>query len=298
MNSSSFFRLLLLSAIWGASFLFMRIGAPVLGPSLLIFCRVGLAALFLFTISIYDKQDLFVSQHWKHYLILGLFNSAIPFLLFAYAAKTVSASLLSILNATAPIWAAVISTIWFRSQLTFKVALGMALGLIGVCVLAGVEALTLPKNGTTAIAAGLAAAMSYGIVTTYAKTAKSIAPFANAHGSMWSATLLLAPLTWLSAPVMEIPPIHIILSVAILGIVCSGIAYLLYFRLISDIGATSALTVTFLIPVFGILWGRLFLGETIGMHTVIGGAIVLAGTALVTNFSIKAIFGTRETAPY
>lgn len=189
----------------GSIFFIHAYRRPVLGPSLLIFCRVGLAALFLFTISIYDKQDLFVSQHWKHYLILGLFNSAIPFLLFANAAKTVSASLLSILNATAPIWAAVISTIWFRSQLTFKVALGMALGLIGVCVLAGVEALTLPENGTTAIAAGLAAAMSYGIATTYAKKAESIAPFANAHGSMWSATLLLAPLTWLSAPVMEIP---------------------------------------------------------------------------------------------
>lgn len=292
MNSSSLFRLLLLSAIWGASFLFMRIGAPVLGPTLLIFCRVGLAALFLFAISTYSKQKLFVSLHWKHYLILGLFNSAIPFLLFAYAAKTVSASLLSILNATAPIWAAVISALWFRSPLTIKAALGMILGLIGVGVLAGVEALTLQENGTVAIAAGLAAAMSYGIATTYAKTAKSVAPFANAHGSMWGATLLLAPLTWLSAPVMDLPPLRIVLSVAILGIVCSGIAYLLYFRLISDVGATSALTVTFLIPVFGILWGWLFLGENIGLHTVMGGAVILIGTALVTNFSIKTLFET------
>ncbi|BDU56887.1 hypothetical protein LTEGF4_25680 (plasmid) [Limnohabitans sp. TEGF004] len=109
---------------------------------------------------------------------------------------------------------------------------------------------------------------------------------------MWGATLLLAPLTWLSAPVMDLPPLRIVLSVAILGIVCSGIAYLLYFRLISDVGATSALTVTFLIPVFGILWGWLFLGENIGLHTVMGGAVILIGTALVTNFSIKTLFET------
>jgi drug/metabolite transporter (DMT)-like permease len=295
MNSPSFFRLLLLSAIWGASFLFMRIGAPVLGPSLLIFYRVGLAALFLLAISFYHKQDLFLTQHWKHYLILGLFNSAIPFLLFAYAAKTISASLLSILNATAPIWAAVIGAIWFKSQLTLKILLGMIFGLIGVGFLAGVETLALPENGTIAIASGLAAAMSYGIATTYAKTAKSIAPFANAHGSMWGATLFLAPLTWISDPVMALPSVQIVFSVAILGIVCSGLAYLLYFRLISDVGATSALTVTFLIPVFGILWGWLFLNENVGPHTIIGGALVLMGTAQVTNFSVRTLFASPKT---
>jgi drug/metabolite transporter (DMT)-like permease len=273
----------------------MRIGAPVLGPSLLIFYRVGLAALFLLAISFYHKQDLFLTQHWKHYLILGLFNSAIPFLLFAYAAKTISASLLSILNATAPIWAAVIGAIWFKSQLTLKILLGMIFGLIGVGFLAGVETLALPENGTIAIASGLAAAMSYGIATTYAKTAKSIAPFANAHGSMWGATLFLAPLTWISDPVMALPSVQIVFSVAILGIVCSGLAYLLYFRLISDVGATSALTVTFLIPVFGILWGWLFLNENVGPHTIIGGALVLMGTAQVTNFSVRTLFASPKT---
>lgn len=273
----------------------MRIGAPVLGPSLLIFYRVGLAALFLLAISSYHQHDLFLTQHWKHYLILGLFNSAIPFLLFAYAAKTISASLLSILNATAPIWAAVIGAIWFKSQLTLKILLGMIFGLIGVGFLAGVETLALPKNGTIAIASGLAAAMSYGIATTYAKTAKSIAPFANAHGSMWGATLFLAPLTWISDPVMALPSVQIVFSVAILGIVCSGLAYLLYFRLISDVGATSALTVTFLIPVFGILWGWLFLNENVGPHTIIGGALVLMGTAQVTNFSVRTLFASPKT---
>lgn len=118
MNTASLVRLLLLSAIWGASFLFMRIGAPVPGPSTLILARVGLAALFLLVVAMYLKKALNTPPYRKHYLTLGLFNSALPFLLFAYAAQTVSASLLSILNATAPIWAAIIGAIWLRTRIS------------------------------------------------------------------------------------------------------------------------------------------------------------------------------------
>lgn len=293
MNQASIVRLLLLSAIWGASFLFMRIGAPVVGPVLLIFARVGLAAVFLLLVGCYVKKSLELPRHWKHYLVLGLFNSALPFLLFAFAAKTVSASLLSILNATAPIWAAAIGAIWFRSRLTAKMLFGMLLGVIGVGMLAGAETLALPNGGILAIAAGLGAAFSYGIATTYTKTANIVEPFANAHGSMWAATLLLAPAA-LSAPQMQVmPPLYVTLSVISLGIVCSGVAYLLYFRLISDVGAVPALTVTFLIPVFGILWGTLFLGEQVGWHTLIGSLTVLTGTAWVTGFSISTLLPTR-----
>ena len=297
MDPSSFSRLLLLSAIWGGSFLFMRIGVPVLGPEFLIFCRVGIASIFLLSISFLYKQRLFISLHWKHYLILGLFNSALPFFCFAYAAQTISASFLSILNATSPIWAAAISAIWLKTQLTLKSVLGMTLGLIGVGILAGVEALSLPENGGVAIIAGLGAALSYGIVTTYAKSAVEIAPFANAHGSLWGATLLLTPFAWVSFPLSGLPSLQVILSVFALGVACSGIAYLIYFRLVSDVGATSALSVTFLIPVFGTLWGWLFLDENVGIHTLMGGAVVLMGTALVTNFSTKDLFTLKKAVP-
>ena len=295
MSQASIVRLLSLSAIWGASFLFMRIGAPILGPALLIFARVGLAAVFLLLIGFYVKKSLDVPRHWRHYLMLGLFNSALPFLLFAFAAKTVSASLLSILNATAPIWAAAIGAIFLRSRLTPKALFGMLLGVTGVGLLVSVETLTLPAGGLVAIAAGLAAAFSYGIATTYAKTAKTVDPFANAHGCMWAATLMLAPLAlhsphWQAMPVL---PLHVTLSVVALGIVCSGVAYLLYFRLIADVGAVPALTVTFLIPVFGILWGALFLGEQVGWHTVLGSVLVLTGTAWVTGFSVSTVFQQR-----
>ncbi|MFZ5574874.1 MAG: DMT family transporter [Pseudomonadota bacterium] len=288
MNTTSLVRLLLLSAIWGASFLFMRIGAPVLGPEMLVFARVLLAAIFLLLVSPGFAASLQTRNHWRHYLILGLFNSALPFFLLAHAAQTVSASLLSILNATAPIWAALIGTLWLNERITARALTGMGFGVIGVGVLAGIETLTLPGGGILALATGLAAPLFYGVATLYTRSARSAGPSENAHGSMWAASLWLAPLALFAPPLHGEPPLHVLLAVAALGIVCSGIAYLLYFRLISDVGAVPALTVTFLIPVFGILWGHLFLDEPVGWHTLIGGLMVLTGTALVTGFSPAA----------
>lgn len=224
MNAASFIRLFLLSAIWGASFLFMRIGAPVLGLSILILARVGLAALFLLMVAIYFKKSLIAPRYWKHHLTLGLFNSAFPFLLFAYAAQTVSASLLSILNATASIWTAVISAIWIRTHLSPKVLLGVLLGVFGVALLAKVEVFALPNGGVLAIAAGLGAEFCYGIATTYTKSANFVESFANAHGSMWAA---------------------------------------------------------------------LFLGEQVGWFTLVGGAMILMGTILVTGFKISTVMHVK-----
>ncbi len=293
MSPASLFRLVLLSAIWGASFLFMRIGAPVLGPTLLIEIRVGLAALFLFAVGLLLKKSLSVGTHWRHYLILGLLNSALPFLLFAYAAQTVSASLLSILNATAPIWGALLGALWTRTPLNPKAALGLALGVGGVALLAGFDRFALQPGAALAIAAALGAACSYGIASLYAKSARAVEPFANAHGSMWAATLLIAPALPFFPAVAE-PDASVIWAVIALGILCSGVAYLLYFRLIADIGAAPALTVTFLIPVFGIVWGNRVLDEPIGWHTLAGSAIVILGTALVTGFSPDSLLGKRR----
>jgi drug/metabolite transporter (DMT)-like permease len=295
MTIPSLVRLFLLSAIWGGSFLFLRIGAPVLGAVPLIFLRVGLAALFLLAVGAHLKKALNVREHWRHYLILGFFNSALPFLLFAFAAKTISASLLTILNATAPLWAAVVGAVWTRTCLSPKSLLGLGFGVLGVALLAGMGTVTLPEGSMLAVAAGLGAAFSYGIATTYAKSADSVEPFANAHGSMWAATLFLVPLMIALPQQPGMPPPYIVVSVIALGVLCSGVAYLLYFRLIADLGATSALTVTFLIPMFGILWGVLFLDERVGWYTLSGGFSVLIGTALVTGLSIRGLFCRRLT---
>jgi len=292
MNIASLLRLLSLSAIWGASFLFMRMGAPVLGPALLIELRVGLAAIFLLVVGLFLKKNLNVRGNWKHYLALGLLNSALPFLLFSFAAKTLSASLLSILNATAPIWGAVIGAVWMRAALPSRALLGLGLGVAGVAILVGFDPAALRDGALFAIALGLGAAFSYGIATNYAKTAKKAEPFANAHGSMWAATLLVAPtVPFFSNAVMPSPTIT--LAVIALGVLCSGVAYLLYFRLIADIGAAPALTVTYLVPVFGVMWGHFLLDEPVGWNTLVGACVVVLGTALVTGFSPSTLFAER-----
>jgi drug/metabolite transporter (DMT)-like permease len=283
MNTANLVRLVVLAAIWGGSFLFMRISAPVLGPALLIQFRVLFAALFLLAVGLVLKKRLDLRTHWKHYLMLGFFNSAFPFLLFAFAARTLSASVLSVLNATAPMWGALLGAAWSRQRISPRVGLGLVLGTAGVALLVGFDKVSDRPGAGLALAAALVASLSYSVASLYAKSARSVEPFANAHGSMWAATLLVIPALPFF-PASGPPTVGIVGAVVALGVLCSGIAYLLYFRLIEEVGTTSALTVTFLNPVFGILWGALFLGEVVGWYTVAGSAIVLAGTALVTGF--------------
>jgi drug/metabolite transporter (DMT)-like permease len=295
MDAANLFRLIGLAAIWGGSFLFTRIGAPVLGPTLLIEFRVGLAAIFLAIISMFIKNKLQIRKNWKHYLMLGFFNSALPFLLFSYAAQILSASLLSILNATSPIFGAILGALYARQALSAKTYLGLGLGVAGVMLLIGYDKITLLPGAGVAIAAALAGALCFGIASTYAKHAKSVDPFCNAHGSMWAATLLIAPAV-LFFPVISTPSLGVMSAVLALGIVCSGIAFLLYFRLVTDLGPASALTVTFLIPVFGVFWGHIFLNEIIGWYTFAGAAIVIVGTVLVTGFSPSSLFAKKIVA--
>lgn len=291
MNAPSLIRLLLLAAIWGGSFLFFRIAAPVFEPTQLIFVRVGLAAAFLYAIAQARSEALQLRGHALHFLVLGFFNSALPFTLYAYAAKTTSASLLSIINATAPLWAALMSIVMTRTRPSATTVLGLGLGIVGVTTLAGVETLHLPPGGGPAVLAGIGAAISYGFASNYARSAPAVTPFANALGSMVAATIVLAPLAAMTPLPTAMPGMLVILSVVGLGVLCSGVAYPMYFRLIADVGVAPALTVSYLIPVFGIFLGVVFLDETIGWHTLIGSIAVLAGTALVTGFSPRSFLG-------
>jgi drug/metabolite transporter (DMT)-like permease len=297
MNTANFLRLVLLAAIWGSSFLFTRIAAPVLGPAVLIEYRVAFAAVFLVIVGLFLKKPLDLRANWKHYLMLGMFNSALPFLLFAFAARTLSASVLSVLNATAPMWGALIGAAWSRQAISGRTALGLVLGTAGVALLVGFDHVASLPGAGLAIAAALIAALSYSVASIYSKSSKSVEPFANAHGSMWAATLLVIPaLPFFPAP--GSPTVGIMASALTLGVLCSGIAYILYFRLVEDVGPTSALTVTFLNPLFGILWGSLFLGEVVGWYTIAGAAIVLRGTALVTGFRPRFGVPAAAAAPH
>ncbi|MEZ9927464.1 hypothetical protein BCS96_01000 [Vibrio breoganii] len=286
-------RLICLAAIWGGSFLFMRISANALGPAYLIEARVLFAAVSLLVVAWYMKKRLDFTAHTRHFFIIGLFNTALPFLLFAYAAQTLPASILSILNSTAAIWGAAIAIVWSRSLPTLRVIVGLISGVIGVYILVGLDNALLPAGSGAAMIAGVMAACCYGIASNYAKNAPKISSFDNAHGSMWAACLIVLPLLPFM-PIREMPDVQISISVILLGVVCTGLAYLLYFRLIEDLGPPSALSVTFLIPLFGILWGYLFLGEQVGWNTALGALFVIGGTMLVTGFSIKKMLASNR----
>jgi len=294
IQTVSYFKLIMLAAIWGGSFLFMRIAANPLGPAVLIEARVLCAAITLLLVSFYLKGKLSFNAHSKHFFILGLFNTALPFLCFAYAAQTLNASTLAILNSTAPIWAAIIGAIWTKTALESKVLLGLGIGVTGVTVLVGWDAFNIGQEAIIPIFAAVMAAFSYGIASNYTKTAPRVEAFNNAHGSMWAAVLIVLPFVFFM-PMREAPDLTITTSVILLGAVCTGLAYLLYFNLINELGAPSALSVTFLIPVFGILWGNLFLGEAIGINTVVGSVLVITGTMLVTGLSpTKMLKSSRQ----
>jgi drug/metabolite transporter (DMT)-like permease len=296
MPTTSLLQLLLLAAIWGASFLFMRIAVPALGPGWLIEARVLLAALLLWGVARALRQPpLALRDQGRHYLVLGLFNTALPFLLFAYAARTLPASLLAILNATGPIWGALIAALWQRTPLSPRAAAGLLLGVAGVVLLLGLEPAALRAGAGWAIAATLAATCCYGIASNYARVAPTQGPLANAHGSMWAAVLWVLPVLPF-APAAAVPTAGVGAAVVTLGLLCTGVAYLLYFRLVADIGAASALTVGFLVPLFGVLWGRLFLDEAVGWHTLAGALVVLVGTALVTGFSLRGVLGLKAVS--
>lgn len=292
MSLASILRLVLLAAIWGGSFLFMRLTASSLGPVFLIEGRVLAAALCLLLISFYLRRKLSFLSHVKHFFIIGAFNTALPFLMFAYAAQTLNASTLAILNSTAPLFGAVIASVWQKERLKVKASVGLLIGMLGVCVLVGQQALALGEQGLLAISACLLAAFMYGVSANYTKVAPVVAPFENAHGSLWAAVIIVLPLLPL-IPIRDPISLPISLSVLALGIVCTGFAYLLYFRLVKDDGPASALSVTFLVPLFGIVWGNLFLEEAIGLNTLLGASLVIIGTALVTGFSFKKVLKKR-----
>lgn len=280
MKGADAARLALLGAIWGASFLFTRITAPVLGPVATADLRMLIAGLALAAWFAAVRFDPQWRRWWWQYFVVGLLTSGLPFLLFAYAAVTLPASLLSVLNATSPMWGAVMAAALLGERLTGRRIVGFALGIGGVALV------TRPEPGATLaalpIAAALAAPVCYGIAGPYLKRWAAAAPARGmALGTQLTAGLVLLPFNAIWPPPATAPSLLIVASMLTLGLVCGAVAYLLYFRLINDIGPTGALTVTYLVPIFGVAWGVIFLGEPISHGMLAGGALVIAGTVLV-----------------
>jgi drug/metabolite transporter (DMT)-like permease len=273
-----------LAAVWGASFLFMRVAAPVLGPVPLIALRVGIAAAILLPLLAARGGLPALRGRWRHLLAVAVLNSALPFVLLAWATLSVTAGFASILNATSPLWGGLVAHLWLRDRLDRSRAFGLLVGFGGVVFLAWGRASFRPGGAGWAVAAALLATLSYGVAASYTKRhLAGTNPLAVAAGSQVAAALVLAPLAVVAWPAAR--PVSGVVwgAVALLGVLCTAFAYVLYFRLIARVGPARAIAVTFLIPAFAVVWGALFLGEVVTGRMLLGSAVVLAGTALATG---------------
>lgn len=289
MKTKDVISLLILSALWGGSFLFIRVASLELGPILLIELRVLIAGLTLLVYALATGINLEIKTYWRQYLIIGLINSAIPFTLIATAELNLSAGYAAILNATTPLFGAIVAAAWVKEPLTLKKLAGLILGMAGVIVVFGWGSLSFSGIIALSIGASVLAAIFYGFAGVYAKVkGKGMRPFNLATCSLLGAALWLLPLTPFALPQTG-PDLNAILAVLALALLSTAFGYLLYYGLIESAGPTRTLTVTFLAPVFGVIWGIIFLNEGLTLATVVGFAIILAGTVLVTGFSLKRV---------
>jgi drug/metabolite transporter (DMT)-like permease len=279
--------LVLLAALWGASFLFTRLGAADFGPVALAFVRVAGAALMLVPLMLLRGQQHAWHTHAGPIVWVGVVSSAVPFLLFAAAALVLSTALMSVFNATASIWGALIAWWWLKDRLSAVRWLGLAIGVAGVTALAWGKADFKPGehglSAATGVAACLLAAVFYGVgANSSRRWLQGVPPLAVAAGSQLAAALLLVlPAWWFWPAVM--PSARSWAAAIALALLCTGLAYILYFRLIARAGSTTAMSVTFLIPLFALLWGYVALGEVPTWGMVAGCAVILLGTALATG---------------
>jgi drug/metabolite transporter (DMT)-like permease len=283
MPAASLVHMIVLAALWGASYPLLRHGVPSFGAAWIIELRVGIAFVFLLMVGVLLGRRFEWRTRWRNYLLMGLFNSAAPFFLFAYALKTLPASLVSVFNSTAPIWGALLGAMFLRVPISRSAGVGLGLGLCGVAVLAVGSMPTMPEGNALPMLAAALAPLCYAIASALAKRTRAPgSAFEDATGSM-AASSILGLLLCLVLPMPGTPTGTAWASALALGVLCTGIAYLLYFRLTADVGPMKALAVTFLIPVFGTLWGVVLLGEAVTRELLGGGALILAGTALTTG---------------
>jgi drug/metabolite transporter (DMT)-like permease len=279
--------LVLLGALWGSSFLFMRIGAAEFGALPTAGVRVTIGMLCLLPLMAFGGQWPALKRHWKPALGVGVLNSGLPFAFFAFSLLTINSGLAAVLNATAPMFGALVAWAWFGDRPDRSRLAGLVIGFGGVALLAGGSAGVHDGAGVAAVllalGACLAACLCYGISASMArKYLVGVPSLAAAAGSQVGASLaLLLPMLWLWPA--QWPSARAWLALLAVGVACTALAYVLFFRLIERAGPARALTVTFLVPVFALLYGALFLGEAITAWMLGSAAVIVCGVALSTG---------------
>ena len=277
-------RFIALAALWGASFLFMRIGGHEFGALPTAGLRVAVATLFLLPILLWRGLGPQLAQHWRKVLFVGIFNSAIPFVCFTYALLSISTGLSAILNASVPLFGALVAWLWLGDRPQRTRMLGLVIGFVGVSMLAWDKASFKPDasglSSGWAVLACLLACVCYAIAASFTKRYLGGLPaLVTAAGSQLGAALFLVlPALWFWP--QQTPGAGAWMAELALGVLCTGVAYILFFWLIENIGPARALTVTFVLPVFAVIYGLIFLGETVSLWMLLCATIIICGTAL------------------
>ena len=283
MKIASILELLLLAAVWGASFLFVRIAAPVLGPVWLIELRVLLSGSTILLLSMRSNIVREIRANLVPLFVLGCINLAIPFVLFAIAALYLPAGFAAILNATAPLFGTLIASLWLKEELSRSGLLGLILGFTGVVVLVGWTSIPITNSFVWSTVAGLLGALMYAIAAPYAKNKLSgVSSLAISTGSQLSAAIVLLPLMPFFLPTASVSW-EIVSVVLALALFSTALAYILYFRLIANIGVSKTLTVAYLVPLFAMFWGAVVLTEPISVSMLTGCGLILFGTAIAIS---------------
>jgi len=272
-------QLLVLGMIWGGSFMFQRITVPALGAGVTASGRLVLAAIALLVMLAFTGRKTNFRARWKDYLLVGLGGAGLPFVAFALAAYSLPAGYSAVLNSTVPLFTVLIGWIAGTRPSTSKIV-GVVVGIFGVVTLARFGTVTLNGMTIAAFGGGLVAAILYAF---NARTVKArfadTDPLVVATGSMIFAAIPLAPWGVSSLPAQW--PLGAVLALVAVGVLCTGIAYAMYYKLIKEAGSERAVTVTFLVPIFAEIWGALFLGEPITWASAIGCGLVLVAVALI-----------------
>jgi drug/metabolite transporter (DMT)-like permease len=274
-------RLVALAAMWGASYLFMRYAVPHLGPVLMIELRVLIAGLALAAFVYASGRGTDWRQHWRGYLFVGAIGLALPFALIAEALTVIDASTAAILNALSPLWATIFSALWLRDPITPAKMAGITLCLAGTAVLVGWTPAPITHRELVAAAMSVAATALYGFTIVFTKARlKGASPMATSAATLLFAALALAPFTPLDRDLHAVPAMAW-WALAGLAIVSTTVAFIFYYRLIADVGPVKAITVTLLVPIFGMVWGVLLLGEPVTAGRLAGCAVILFGCSLI-----------------
>lgn len=271
--------LILLGAIWGGSFLFMRIAAADFGPLPLVEVRLvaGVAILLPF---LWRARARITRAHWLRFALIGSLNSAIPFSLFAWGAERAPAGIGAIANSMTVLFAALVAFVVFGERIGARRAIALIVGFIGVVILASGR--TAGANVAGAALAGAAASLCYGFAINLTRHwLADLPPVVAVAGTLSCATLIAAPLALAAWPATPIP-LTSWMAATLLGVLCTGVAYVLFFRLIQRVGSSRASTTTYLVPIFGVAWGWLLLGERPTV-TMIASAVLILGSVILSQ---------------